>query len=209
MRGFFLTLEGIEGAGKSTLAKALHARLAAEGRVVLSTREPGGTPLAERLRSVVLDRGTETISAASETLLMFAARAIHLDNLVRPALVRGDVVICDRFSDATRCYQGGGRGLASESIERLIELVHGDLQPDLTLLLDLPVETGLQRTRGRGQGTDRIESETVAFFERVRSCYLRLAAAEPHRFVVLPAGELSAAELAERAWVPVRERCLR
>jgi dTMP kinase len=206
MRGYFITLEGIEGAGKSTLAAALCARLLAGGRAVVVTREPGGTPLAEKLRRAVLDRGAESISAAGETLLMFAARAIHLDNLVRPALAGGKIVICDRFSDATRCYQGAGRGVASDTIERLVELVHGDLHPDLTLLLDLPVDASLQRTRARGQGTDRIESETLAFFERVKARYLELAAAEPRRFAVLPAGELDAAALAERAWQIVHER---
>lgn len=205
-RGFFITLEGIEGAGKSTLAAALRGRLLAAGRTVVITREPGGTPLAERLRSAVLDRGAETISAAGETLLMFAARAIHLDNLVRPALAGGKIVICDRFSDATRSYQGAGRGVASDTIERLVDLVHGDLHPDLTLLLDLPVETGMRRTRARGQGADRIEAETLAFFERVRARYLALAAAEPRRFAILSAGDLDATGLAERAWQIVRER---
>jgi dTMP kinase len=198
--GVFITLEGIEGAGKSTLAASLRQQLEAAGRRVVLTREPGGTPLAEKIRSAVLERGDEQISRASETLLMFAARAIHVDNLIRPALTRGDWVLCDRFTDATRCYQGAGRGVARDMIESLAALVHADLNPRLTLLLDLPPALGLQRSRQRGAGADRIDSETLAFFERIRAAYLDLAAAEPERFVVLPAGDLNASLLADRAW---------
>lgn len=206
MKGVFITLEGIEGAGKSTLGLRLRERLAAGGRQVLLTREPGGTPLAERIRSAVLDRGAEEISPASETLLMFAARAIHVDNLIRPAVLRGDWVVCDRFTDATRSYQGAGRGVSGELIESLANLVHGDLTPDLTFLLDLPPELGLQRSRARGTGADRIESETLAFFARVRAHYLGLAAREPARFVVLPASELGADALCDAAWQALQER---
>jgi len=191
-RGRFITLEGIEGAGKSTLAAALCERIRDRGFAVHSTREPGGTMLAERIRSVVLERGTETVSPEAETLLMFAARCIHLDNLVRPALARGEWVVCDRFTDATRAYQGGGRGLDAAWIEALAAQVHAGLEPDLTLLLDLPVETGLARARSRRglaqQEIDRFESETLAFFSRVRNRYLAIAAAAPQRVRVIDAG---------------------
>ncbi|MBU3671579.1 MAG: dTMP kinase [Sinobacteraceae bacterium] len=179
MRGRFITLEGIEGAGKSTLASALRDALQARGLTVALTREPGGTPLAERLRDLVLTRGEERVSPEAETLIMFAARAVHLDNLVRPALERGTWVICDRFTDATRAYQGGGRGVSTDFIEQLAQTVHAGLEPDLTLLLDLPVEEGLRRAArrrvDRGDQTDRFESETVAFFSRVRERYLHIA----------------------------------
>ena len=206
MSGVLITLEGIEGAGKSTLAASLRTRLESSGRQVLLTREPGGTPLAEKIRAAVLDRSSERISPASETLLMFAARAIHLDNLIRPAVARGDWVLCDRFTDATRCYQGAGRGVARELIESLARLVHPDLNPHLTLLLDLPPELGLKRSRQRGSDADRIESEALAFFARVRAAYLELAAAEPRRFVVLPAAELDAGLLADAAWRALQNR---
>lgn len=185
--GKFITLEGIEGAGKSTLASALGAALSARALTVRLTREPGGTPLAERLRSLVMARGEEHISAQGETLLMFAARAVHLDNFIRPALQQGAWVICDRFTDATRAYQGGGRGVRAELIEQLAEAVHADLWPHRTLLLDLPVEQGLTRARTRGAATDRFEQEDRRFFERVRAAYLQIATAEAHRVRVLDA----------------------
>lgn len=190
-RGRFITLEGIEGAGKSTLVAALCERIRARGFAACSTREPGGTPLAERIRSVVLERGDEAVSPEAETLLMFAARGIHLDNLVRPALARGEWVVCDRFTDATRAYQGGGRGVDQGWIESLAAPVHAGLEPDLTLLLDLPVETGLARAHSRRgqaqQDVDRFESETLAFFSRVRARYLQIAAAAPQRVRVIDA----------------------
>jgi dTMP kinase len=185
--GRFISLEGIEGAGKSTLARALEALLIGRGLPVRRTREPGGTPLAERLRTLVLERGAERISAEAETLLMFAARAVHLENLIRPALAQGEWVICDRFSDATRAYQGAGRGVDAALIERLAQTVHGTLWPDRTLLLDLPVEVGLARARGRSAAGDRFEDEDRRFFERVRARYLALAASEPERVRVLDA----------------------
>lgn len=191
-RGLFITLEGIEGSGKSTLTAGLAAALRARGIPVVTTREPGGTPLAERLREVVLQRGEERLSPQAETLLMFAARAVHIDNLVQPALARGEWVLCDRYTDATRAYQGGGRGVSRDFIESLSREVLGGLTPDLTLLLDLPVETGLQRAHARRKARDedapdRFESETVAFFERVRARYLDIAASEPQRVRVLDA----------------------
>jgi dTMP kinase len=189
-RGCFVTLEGIEGAGKSTVAKFIAAWLARREIPTRLTREPGGTPLAETLRRIVLERGEEPMSAVSETLLMFAARSVHLENLIRPALGRGEWIICDRFTDATRAYQGAGRGVDAEFIETLARAVHGDLAPDCTLLLDLPVSVGLSRARGRAGGgppQDRFEDETAAFFERVRAGYLELARREPGRFHLVDA----------------------
>ena len=187
MNARFITLEGIEGCGKSTLARELTTRLAAQGIAVRPTREPGGTPLAERLRDIVLERGSETLTPGAETLLMFAARAVHVQNLIRPALARGEWVLCDRFTDATRAYQGGGRGIEPGIIDALAQLAHRDLVPDLTLLLDLPAEQGLARAQARGGAGDRFEDERLAFFKRVRASYLALAAAEPQRFRILDA----------------------
>jgi dTMP kinase len=186
--GRFITLEGIEGAGKSTVARIVCDWLAERSIVARLTREPGGTPLAERVRQVVLERGKEHLSAVTETLLMFAARGIHLENLIRPALERGEWVVCDRFTDATRAYQGSGRGVDASWIEQLAVAVHGDLQPDCTLLLDLPVAVGLARARGRsGTAADRFEAETEAFFERVRAGYLELARSDPGRIRIIDA----------------------
>ena len=186
--GRFITLEGIEGAGKSTVARFVFEWLKSRNIAALLTREPGGTPLAERVRELVLRPAGEAIPAAAETLLMFAARSIHLANLIRPALARGEWVICDRFTDATRAYQGGGRGLDPAGIEALAALVHPDLRPDLTLLLDLPVPQGLARAQARGGQTDRFEQEREPFFERVRAAYLAVAHAEPERFCIVDAG---------------------
>lgn len=187
-RGLFITLEGIEGAGKSTVARSIHGWLARRSLDAILTREPGGTALAERVRQIVLERGEERLSAVTEMLLMFAARGIHLENLIRPALERGEWVVCDRFTDATRAYQGGGRGVDPVWIESLASQVHGDLQPDCTLLLDLPVAMGLERARSRRAGAaDRFEAETQAFFERVRAAYLELARQEPQRIQVIDA----------------------
>ena len=187
-RGRFITLEGIEGAGKSTVAQLVRDWLASRGIPARVTREPGGTPLAERVREIVLNRGEETIAPRAETLLMFAARGIHVENLIRPALARGEWVLCDRFTDASRAYQGYGRGLDLEWIEQLANAVHGDLEPDCTLLLDLPVEVGLTRARGRsGVAADRFEAEAAEFFERVRQGYLQIARAQPKRVRVIDA----------------------
>jgi dTMP kinase len=191
--GRFITLEGIEGAGKSTVARALAEAIGKRGRAVELTREPGGTPLAEQLRTVLLARGGEPMTPAAETLLMFAARSVHVENRIRPALARGVWVVCDRFTDATHAYQGGGRGVDSALIEALAHAVHAHVRPDRTLLLDLPVELGLARTRTRGAAADRFEEEAAAFFERVRTRYLARAAADPARFRVIDA----AAPLAE------------
>jgi dTMP kinase len=187
--GRFITLEGIEGAGKSTVAHHVVEWLRARGRKVHLTREPGGTPLAERVRAIVLERGGESLSAATETLLMFAARGIHVENLIRPALSRGEWVVCDRFTDATRAYQGEGRGVARAWIEGLARHVHPQLHPDCTLLLDLPVASGLARSKRRNGDApaDRFEVEPAEFFERVRASYLELARAEPQRIRVIDA----------------------
>jgi len=187
-RGLFITLEGIEGAGKSTVARSVCDWLGRHGMRAVLTREPGGTPLAERVRQIVLERGEEQLSAATETLLMFAARGIHLENLIRPALERGDCVVCDRFTDATRAYQGAGRGVDAAWIESLAGQVHGGLAPDCTLLLDLPVPMGLERARSRRAGAaDRFEAEAQVFFERVRTGYLELARREPSRIQLIDA----------------------
>ena len=161
----FITLEGIEGAGKSTVARALHAELTRRGHAVLLTREPGGTPLAESLRELLLRRGGERMTPTAETLLMFAARAVHLENAIRPALAAGRWVICDRFTDASYAYQGAGRGVTPTLLDRLAEAVHADLWPARTLLLDLPVAAGLERASLRAGAPDRFESEQREFFE--------------------------------------------
>ena len=188
MTGRFVTLEGIEGAGKSTVARLVCTHLASHGITARLTREPGGTPLAERVREIVLERGAERLTPSAETLLMFAARSIHVENLIRPTLERGDWVVCDRFTDATRAYQGSGRGVDAATIEELARVVHGGLTPDCTLLLDLPVAVGLKRARERsGIASDRFEAETESFFERVRAGYLDLARREPKRIRIIDA----------------------
>jgi dTMP kinase len=189
MAGRFITLEGIEGAGKTTAAGFVRLWLETRNIKFVATREPGGTPLAERVREVVLNRGGEAITPVTETLLMFAARGIHVNSLIRPALSRGEWVVCDRFTDATRAYQGAGRGVDAKWIEQLAGAVHGDLQPDRTLLLDLDVAVGQARARLRSgpAPTDRFEEEADVFFERVRAAYLRLARAEPRRFRIIDA----------------------
>ena len=194
----FITLEGIEGAGKSTVARTLGDELRRRGGEVLLTREPGGTPLAEAIREILLRRGTEDLSAVAETLLMFAARAVHLDNAIRPALAAGKWVICDRYTDASYAYQGAARGVEPALIDRLAAAVHADLWPTRTLLLDLPVTEGLARARRRGGPADRFEDEHQEFFERVREAYLARASADPQRFRVLDArvGERSLAAAA-------------
>jgi dTMP kinase len=184
--GIFITLEGIEGAGKSTNLSYIKDILEQAGRDVVMTREPGGTGLGERIRALLLDAPGIEIPADTEVLLMFAARAEHLDKIVRPALARGKIVVCDRFTDATYAYQGGGRGVAYERIALLEDWVQGDLRPALTLLFDVPVEIGLQRAEHRS-APDRFERENHQFFERVRQAYLQAAAREPRRIRVIDA----------------------
>ncbi len=188
MTGLFITLEGPEGAGKSTNREYLAERLREQGVDVLLTREPGGTPLAERIRELLLDPSDEPMAADTELLLVFAARAQHLQQVIRPALAKGCVVLCDRFTDATYAYQGGGRGLSIERIAQLEQFVQGELRPDLTLIFDLPVEVGLARAAARGR-LDRFEQEGRGFFEAVRQAYLQRAAQAPQRYRVLDAGQ--------------------
>lgn len=185
--GRFITFEGIEGAGKSSLQRAVAEALIARGRVVCATREPGGTPLAEQIRELALARRAEGMPPATELLLMFAARAAHVAQRIQPALARGEWVLCDRFTDASRAYQGGGRGLDESAIDALTQIAHPSLTPDLTFLLDLAPATGLARARGRQEQGDRFEDEALSFFARVRARYLELAAREPQRFCVLDA----------------------
>ena len=183
----FISLEGIEGSGKSTLMRALTVLLQQRGLNVVATREPGGTPLAEQLRATLLARGAEAIDPIAETLLMFAARSVHVSNLIRPALRSGHWVLCDRFTDATRAYQGSGRGVDRALIEQLASSVHADLWPRRTLLLDVPAAVGCARARSRGGAADRFDAEGERFFERVRRGYLELAAAEPERMRLIDA----------------------
>lgn len=190
--GRFISFEGIEGAGKSSLQRALAEALAARGHVVCATREPGGTPLAEQIRELALARRSDGMPPATELLLMFAARAAHVSQRVLPALARGEWVLCDRFTDASRAYQGGGRGLDDAMILRLADIAHPGLQPDVTFLLDLPPATGLARARSRQDAGDRFEDEQLDFFARVRERYLQLAKAEPGRFHVLDATQTPA-----------------
>jgi dTMP kinase len=187
--GRFISLEGIEGVGKTTQVARLSTALEVRGIAHVVTREPGGTPLAERIREVVLTARDECMPPTAELLLMFAARAVHLANHVEPQLRTGRWVICDRFTDATYAYQGGGRGLRAEHIRELESMVQGALRPDLTILLDAPVAKALARARTRNAGSpdDRFESERNEFFERVREVYLSRAAAEPQRIAVVDA----------------------
>ena len=188
MTGLFITLEGPEGAGKSTNRDYLAERLRNAGIDVVLTREPGGTPLAERIRELLLAPSDEAMCADTELLLVFAARAQHLAEVIRPALARGAVVLCDRFTDATYAYQGGGRGLSQERIASLETFVQGSLRPDLTLIFDLPIEVGMARASARGR-LDRFEQEGRTFFDAVRSTYLKRAEAEPARYRLVDAAQ--------------------
>lgn len=186
-RGQFITFEGTEGVGKSTqLANAADA-LRSLGVDVVVTREPGGTPMAEAIRELLLAPRDEPVDETTELLLMFAARAQHLNTRILPALEQGQWVLCDRFTDATFAYQGGGRGVSRERIALLENLVQGELRPDRIILLDAPVETGMKRARKRGE-LDRFEQEAVSFFQRIRDTYLDRAQADPARYSVVDAG---------------------
>jgi len=185
-RGLFITLEGGEGAGKSTSLAFVREFLELAGRRVMVTREPGGTPLGENIRELLL-RGRENMDVDTELLLMFAARAEHLVRVIRPALADGACVVCDRFTDATYAYQGGGRGVPEVRIRILEDWVQQGLRPDLTLLLDIPAVQGLERA-GKRSAPDRFEREKTDFFERVRNCYLAAAAKDPQRIRVIDAG---------------------
>ncbi|KDE40034.1 Thymidylate kinase [Nitrincola lacisaponensis] len=186
MKGCFITLEGVEGVGKSTNLAYVQARLEASGKTLVVTREPGGTAMAEEIRELLLRPRQESVSEMAELLLMFAGRAQHLHALIQPALDAGHWVLCDRFTDATYAYQGGGRGVPMDWIATLETMVQQQLRPDLTLLLDVPVEVGLARARQRGE-LDRFEAEQQRFFEDVRQVYLQRAQAEPERFAIIDA----------------------
>jgi dTMP kinase len=192
IKGKFITVEGIEGVGKSTNIEFLSRLIESAGHTVLRTREPGGTPMAESIRELLLENGHEPVPDIAELLLFFAARSLHLQNAIRPALDRGEWVVCDRFTDASRAYQGSGRGLNMATINLLADWVQDGLEPQLTILLDAPAAVGMARAGARGP-TDRLESEQVSFYTRVRNGYLGLAAAYPERFCVVDASRPIAA----------------
>ena len=187
-KGFFISLEGGEGAGKSTQHQRIVEWLSNHGRIVVEAREPGGTPVSEQIRQVLLDTRNAGLNATAELLLMFAARSQLVQEVILPALADGHVIVCDRFADASYAYQGGGRQLGAETVATVEQLVLKDLQPDLTLLFDVPVELGMTRVAGRGEA-DRFEVESVRFFERVREAYLERAAANPQRFRIIDASQ--------------------
>lgn len=186
MRGKFITLEGVDGAGKSTHIEWLVERLRTQGRAVVQTREPGGTPLGEKLRALLLG---EPMHLETEALLMFAARREHIECVIGPAIARGAWVVCDRFTDASFAYQGGGRGLSVEKLGQLETWVQGNFQPDLTLLFDLPIEIAARRMTGAERQLDRFEREQADFHQRVRAAYLARAAQMPARIRLLDARE--------------------
>ena len=196
MSGRFVTVDGGEGAGKTTQMGFMREYLERRGYQVVMTREPGGTSLGEEIRALLLGHRDGGMTLAAETLLMFAARAEHLERVIRPALAAGYCVLCDRFTDATYAYQGGGRGLSLKRIAVLEDWVQGELRPDLTLLLNVPVATGLMRAGRRGVA-DRFELEDVVFFERVRAIYLERAAREPDRYRIVDASQSVEAVRAE------------
>ena len=192
--GVFITVEGGEGAGKSTHLGFMERWLRQQGRELIVTREPGGTPQGEQIRKLLLQRDSNAMAVDTELLLMFAARAEHLKKVIEPALAKGQDVLCDRFTDATYAYQGGGREVASDRIAVLEQWVQGSRRPDLTILLDLPVDVGMARVENRGE-RDRFEQEEREFFERVRAAYLARAKADPKRIHVIDAAQpLSAVE---------------
>ncbi|MCD6046806.1 MAG: tmk [Gammaproteobacteria bacterium] len=204
MSGIFITFEGIEGVGKSTLQKGLAEALEAQGYSVLLTREPGGTKLGEKLRAAILSKEQGAVAPVAELLIMFAARAQHVEECIKPALAAGKVVLCDRFTDTTRAYQCGGRGLPDAWLEQLIEMTHCGLTPDISFWLDLPVDEALGRAKNRSEA-DRIEQETKDFFERAREVYRNLASAEPQRVIRLDAASLPQA-LIQQALEVFRQR---
>ncbi len=186
MSARFITLEGGEGVGKTTNIPYIQSLLKSENIPLVLTREPGGTALAENIRQLLLDKEQEAIAEQTELLMMFAARAQHIKHVIKPALDRGDWVLCDRFTDATYAYQGGGRNMDLSTIQWLENFVQADLRPDLTLLLDAPIELGMQRAQQRGK-LDRFESEKMAFFDKVRQVYLSIAEQQPKRVKIVDA----------------------
>lgn len=204
-RGRFITLEGGEGAGKSTQVRLLAQHLAPDTRNVIQTREPGGSPAAEAIRGLLVDGATDRWDATSEALLHYTARREHLLHTVWPALDRGDWVISDRFADSTMAYQGYGHGLGREPIEQLYRLVVGDFRPDLTIVLDLPAELGLQRALARGPAENRYEKMAVDFHQRLRDGFLDIARREPDRCVVISA-DAPIENIADDIWQTVQQR---
>jgi len=188
MRGKFITIEGTEGVGKTTNIQFIQSWMESNKLAFATTREPGGTPLAEQIRELLLAPREEQVCNTAELLLMFAARAQHLNQVIEPMLTEGAWVLCDRFTDATYAYQGAGRNMRDDLISELELLVQGSLRPDLTLILDIPVEIGLQRA-GQRSTPDRFELERVEFFERVRNRYLQIAADSPERCVIIDASQ--------------------
>ncbi len=203
MRNRLITIEGIEGAGKSTAVTTLTEWLEAQGETVLTTREPGGTALGEELRAILLAHREGGMSPQAEVLLMFAARAEHIARVIKPALARGDWVVCDRFTDASVAYQGAGRGLGAATVEALAQWTHPDLMPGLTLWLDVSVEVGLARAAGRS-APDRFEQEKARFFETIQAGYAALAHAHPERIRRIDAN-LAADAVAQAVIAVVRE----
>ncbi|MBL1140928.1 MAG: dTMP kinase [Proteobacteria bacterium] len=187
-RGLFVTLEGVEGAGKSTLMAYIAEIFTDADNKVIQTREPGGTQTGEQIRAILLDKNNVGVIDDTELMLMFAARAQHINEIIKPALASSKVVICDRFTDASYAYQGGGRGIDPARIEILEDWVQQGLKPDLTILFDLDVETGLRRAGNRSE-VDRFEQEEISFFERIRSCYLERAKNEPERFRIIDSSQ--------------------
>ncbi len=207
-RGFFITFEGGEGAGKSTQLTRLADRLEATGRDLVRTREPGGSPGAEAIRSLLVTGEADRWSPITETLLMYAARRDHIERVIAPALARGAVVLCDRFADSTRAYQGAGGGAPASLISALQAEVLGDLQPDLTLILDLPTASGLARAAGRGGGEARFESKGLAFHERLRAGFLVIAQADPERCRIVDAAA-DEAVVGATIWAEVKALLIR
>jgi dTMP kinase len=209
-RGRFVTFEGGEGAGKSTQVRRLAARLEERGIRAVLTREPGGSPRAEEIRALILSGATAELGAATETVLFYAARADHLAETIRPALASGAWVVCDRFSDSTRAYQGAAGGVDPKLIAALEKVVVGGTKPDLTIVLDLPARDGMARAasrRGAAEGADRFEAEGMAFHERLRKAFLRIAKDEPHRCAVVDAA-LPEDDVADSVWNLVLDRLL-
>jgi dTMP kinase len=202
--GKFITIEGIEGVGKTTNREYIRDQLQQNGKPCIETREPGGTPLGEALREMLLEHKHEGMSSDAELLMMFAARAEHLHKVILPALEAGNNVLCDRFTEATYAYQGGGRGINAKKISDLENWVQGELRPDLTIILDAPVATGRERA-GKRSAPDRIEKEQNDFFERVRHTYLELAEHYPHRIAVVDAS-VSIAKVQDQIYHVMKER---
>lgn len=205
MKGKFITLEGGEGAGKTTLIEGLKGALERDGFTVIKTREPGGTPNAEAIRELLLSGDVERWSPVSEALLFYAARVDHVERVIRPAIERGDWVLCDRFADSTRAYQGAAGGTDRSRLDTLHKVALGDFEPDLTLVVDIDPNVGLERTWARGEKETRFEAKGSVFHERLRQAFLNIAAAEPDRCAVID-GEQPAGDVLEAALSVISSR---